>query len=180
MAVLLNNKRKYLVIIVSLIFISSLFFSFSTQSKVESSTNEGIICRPIITNWWNASWQYSTQVEIENDNSQLTNYSVLVTIPFYFEYENASDIGADIRFTYQDNTTLLNHWIEERDMTYASVFREKRWVSKSTKKRLAYPTKAEAQASFIARKRRQIKILTNQLECAKEVLFQAELGKFLN
>ncbi|MHA1923530.1 MAG: DUF2341 domain-containing protein, partial [Candidatus Heimdallarchaeota archaeon] len=122
MADLLSNKRKYLVILVSFIFISSLFFSFSTQSrKVESLTNEPITYKPIITNWWNASWQYSTQVEIDNPGFLLTNYSVKIEIPFYFDYENTSDIGSDIRFTYQDNITLLNHWIEEWDNDSESI-----------------------------------------------------------
>jgi len=129
MAVLLKNKRKYIVGIISLIFISSLFFCFSLQtSTVESSTNEGIISKPIIVNWWNTSWDFCTQVEITNPGSLLTNYSVLITIPFYFDYENASDIGSDIRFTYQDNTTLLNHWIEEWDNNSNSLV----WVKVPT------------------------------------------------
>ncbi len=126
---LLIKKRSFLVGIISLIFISSLFFSFSLQTKtVESSTNEGIISNPIITNWWNASWDFCTQVEITNPGILLTNHSVLITIPFYFDYENASDIGSDIRFTYQDNTTLLNHWTEEWDNMSNSIV----WVKVPT------------------------------------------------
>lgn len=41
---------------------------------------------------------------------------------------------------------------------------DKRWVSKTGKKRYAYPTKAEALHSFIYRKKREIKILKARLE----------------
>lgn len=44
-----------------------------------------------------------------------------------------------------------------------------KWVSKTSKKRYAYPTKQEATESFLARKNRQIAILQSQLEHAKEV-----------
>lgn len=43
-----------------------------------------------------------------------------------------------------------------------------RWVSKTSKKRFAHPTKDEAWASFQARKKRQILILSTQLKHAQE------------
>ena len=52
--------------------------------------------------------------------------------------------------------------------------KNRKWVSKTAKKRYAYPTKNEAMISFKARKNRQIKILTNQLNNVKSVLRSVE------
>ena len=41
------------------------------------------------------------------------------------------------------------------------------WVSKTSRKRLAYPSKEEAWKAFIARKRRQITILEHRLKRAR-------------
>jgi len=49
-----------------------------------------------------------------------------------------------------------------------------RWVSKTSRKRYAYPTREEALEGFKARKRRQIAILKNRLEQAQAALFYAE------
>jgi hypothetical protein len=43
----------------------------------------------------------------------------------------------------------------------------KKWVSNTSKKRFAYPTKEEALKSFILRKKRQINILEKRLDRAK-------------
>ncbi|NTU49579.1 MAG: hypothetical protein HGA87_01550 [Desulfobulbaceae bacterium] len=58
--------------------------------------------------------------------------------------------------------TPKGYWIEDE----WSI--DKRWVSKTARKRYAYPTKAEALDSFIARKRRQISILRHQAKHAQE------------
>ena len=50
-----------------------------------------------------------------------------------------------------------------------------RWVSKTARKRFAYPTKAEALNSFIIRKERQIAILTRQLQAAEVALEKAKV-----
>jgi hypothetical protein len=49
-------------------------------------------------------------------------------------------------------------------------FNDKKWVSKVAKKRYAYPTEQEAMTNFKARKRRQIEILSAQLQDAKVAL----------
>jgi hypothetical protein len=51
---------------------------------------------------------------------------------------------------------------------------KKRWVSKTSRKRLAYPTLKEALHNFRARKNRQISILTHRLERAKTALAVAK------
>lgn len=53
--------------------------------------------------------------------------------------------------------------------------KKEKWVSKTAKKRYAYPTKEEALASFKARKERQIEILEHQLNRAKTALSKAEI-----
>jgi hypothetical protein len=50
----------------------------------------------------------------------------------------------------------------------------KRWVSKTARKRFAYPTKEEALNGFIARTRARIRILDRQLACAHLSLHDAE------
>lgn len=50
--------------------------------------------------------------------------------------------------------TKKGYWIKTR-----SISQPKKWVSKTAKKRFAYPTKKEALESFEARKRRQIVLL---------------------
>jgi len=47
-------------------------------------------------------------------------------------------------------------------------------VAKYGKKRYAYPTKKEALRSFRARKKQQVRILSNQLRTAKMALLDAE------
>lgn len=51
---------------------------------------------------------------------------------------------------------------------------DKWWVSKTTRKRFAYPTRKEALENFIARKRRQVAILNYQLERAGQAWELAE------
>jgi len=66
------------------------------------------------------------------------------------------------------------HYKEADEGEWWMAFSErKRWVSKTTRKRYAYPTKAEAMASFKARKRRQIDILEYRLRGAQEALYMA-------
>lgn len=48
-----------------------------------------------------------------------------------------------------------------------------RWVSKTTRKRFAYPTKEASMVSFRARKKRQIKILKAQTRRAERALAAA-------
>ena len=50
----------------------------------------------------------------------------------------------------------------------------RKWISKTSRKRFAYPTKEEALDSFKMRKKRQIPILEGQLDCVKEALKVAE------
>lgn len=46
----------------------------------------------------------------------------------------------------------------------------KKWVSKTSKKRFAYPSESEARHAFICRKTRQIEILESKLKRAQTAL----------
>ena len=62
--------------------------------------------------------------------------------------------------------TPCGYWID--------IFKKK-WVSKVAKKRYAYPTRFEAMTNFKARKKRQIQILSAQLDNAKAALYYFDL-----
>lgn len=61
--------------------------------------------------------------------------------------------------------TPCGYWIQLFDFSD-----DKKWISKTAKKRYAYPTEKAALTSFIARKKRQIEILKTQLYIAKIAL----------
>jgi len=75
--------------------------------------------------------------------------------------------------------TPCGYWILSDPIYYHVISKpmfadgNKRWISKTARKRFAYPTKAEALNSFKIRKERQIGILSGQLENAKEALQKA-------
>jgi hypothetical protein len=64
--------------------------------------------------------------------------------------------------------TPKGHWIQR---IYETGFNgEIRWISKTSRKRYAYPTLEEALNSFIIRKKAQVNILKEQLTNAKKAL----------
>ena len=74
------------------------------------------------------------------------------------------------KYTYQlIKETAKGYWI---DVGYPQ---KGKWVSKTSKKRYAYPTREEAKENFIARKKRQISILSGQLENAKAALYYVDI-----
>lgn len=69
--------------------------------------------------------------------------------------------------------TPKGYWIGYGFNIPGNLRSEAKWVSKTSRKRYAYPTKREAIESFIARKRLQKRILKDRLEFCLESL---ELG----
>ena len=68
--------------------------------------------------WYDSGWSYRKEVTIDNtsNSNNLTDYQVKVTLnSTNFDFSKAKSDGADIRFTDDDGTTLLNHWIEKWD-----------------------------------------------------------------
>lgn len=88
--------------------------------------------------------------------------------PGYYDYYG---VNINMETLYLVKETLKGYWISY-DLNYSEnkphfIGHRKRWISKTSRKRFAYPTKEEAIESFTARKRRQVAILTGQLERAK-------------
>jgi len=65
--------------------------------------------------------------------------------------------------------TEKGYWIGHKEL---SIW--KKWVSKTSKKKYAYPTKQEAMKNFITRTKRRIKILKRQIDCCNIALGFAE------
>lgn len=68
--------------------------------------------------------------------------------------------------------TPCGYWIKQSSWLFYDL--PNKWVSKTGRKRYAYPTKEEALKSFFFKKKRQIKILQTQLDFAKNDLKIAE------
>lgn len=69
--------------------------------------------------------------------------------------------------------TPCGYWITGYDNSFGVNYRS-RWVSKTSRKRFAYPTRKEALVGLKARKIRQIEILSGHLEQAQQALDIAE------
>lgn len=76
-----------------------------------------------------------------------------------------------VEYTYSlIKETPKGYWITNNSLLFKNINFGKRWISKTAKKRYAYPTKEEAINGFIARKNRQVTILSRKLEQAKQAL----------
>lgn len=80
----------------------------------------------------------------------------------YHDFATTNGVGVQESEFPVTKETPCGYWID--------WWGTKKWVSKTARKRFAYPTKEEAETSFIARKRCQIKILEGQLRQAKAAL----------
>ena len=98
----------------------------------------------------------------------------------YIEVSYESGVQLDVKEYKLVRETPKGYWIIDDLWHYdeESVETYKKWVSKTARKRWAYPTIEEALTSFKARKNRQIRILTHQLKGAKVALKLAENGDF--
>ena len=74
---------------------------------------------------------------------------------------------------YLVKETPKGYWISyDHNYKEEVPWMKKRWVSKTTRKRYAYPTKEEALENYKARKNRQIKILKSRLEVALKISYE--------
>jgi len=88
----------------------------------------------------------------------------------YYEQAYSTMIGTIYIKVHEEKFDMVKetecgYWIQT-----GFVFPRKKWVSKTAKKRFAYPTKKEALDSFIKRKERQKEILEHKLSNVKEAL----------
>jgi hypothetical protein len=99
---------------------------------------------------------------------------------FFYRYEDRQyEDGPRISLlTYIfEKETPSGYWIGSNwPFGYYSTLYRRRWISKTSVKKYAYPTKEKALLGYLARKRRQIAILKSQLESA-EICFNMAAGE---
>lgn len=69
--------------------------------------------------------------------------------------------------------TPKGHWIGYGSLGTSDLRGSAFWVSKTSKRRRAYPTKKEAMTNFIKRTEQRVKILSNQIDYCKTALIIA-------
>jgi len=95
----------------------------------------------------------------------------MTKIFYRYDINNSFD---DIRIRLSEfvllKETPQGYWITYPDENLSSDVAWKKWVSKTGKKRFAYPTKREAKISFIRRTERRFQILNSQMNICKTAL----------
>lgn len=100
----------------------------------------------------------------------------------FYRYEDMRTWGETLvyeRVFYLVSETPKGYWIHSRPNfkkgdLYFYPHDKPYWVSKTARKRFAYPTREQALQGYLARKQRQIVILEDKLEIAKEAIIIAE------
>jgi len=97
---------------------------------------------------------------------------------FYrYEDDQSRQRNIDLITMYLDKETPCGYWItkDHPDNEYQFLHRgeKRRWVSKTTRKRFAYPTKEQAMYNYIKRKERHALILSARLDEVKIRLTRA-------
>jgi hypothetical protein len=103
------------------------------------------------------------------------HYHFVVYAPMDYDdgYSYRSDIpniGMWCREYRLKEETPKGYWIVNAE----GVEYDRKWVSKTAKKRYAYPTKREAMDSFLARTKRRISILNRQAKECEAAIAAAE------
>jgi hypothetical protein len=63
--------------------------------------------------WWNDAFSSRVRISFNNPGEELTDFPLLVKLDnARFDYSNASQTGADLRFVDADGTTVLNYEID--------------------------------------------------------------------
>ena len=71
--------------------------------------------------------------------------------------------------------TPKGYWISYGWYKSSKLRGRAKWVSKTARKRFAYPSKEEALNNFIKRQERRIRILDHQLNCCKIAVQKAKM-----
>lgn len=109
---------------------------------------------------------------------------LLMAMKFYRYTASKAILSSDLHVYhlsyYMIKETPCGYWISDQvagkhvDEDMKNPYFWKKWVSKTAKKRYAYPTKEEALESFLARKYRQAALARNTVEYAEEAIRKAE------
>ena len=83
----------------------------------------------------------------------------------------------DLIIYHSIKETQHGYWITDSDVfTFTdSKYIDKHWISKTSRKRFAYPTKKEAITNFVKRTEKRIKILQQTINDCNVALAQAKL-----
>lgn len=84
--------------------------------------------------------------------------------------EDSTNIIIVLKTFFLVKETPKGYWILENGWFFA----RQRWVSKTSKKRYAYPTKEQALTNFIKRKERYLRILRYKITSTKAAIKQAK------
>jgi hypothetical protein len=103
-------------------FTTSSDYTFD-NTKISFSAGQAQLKATTTPSWYNASWTKRKVVTIDNtgNSSTLTNYQVQVSVTYDSDMQADFD---DIRFTDNDGTTLIDHWLETKTDSTSATF----WV----------------------------------------------------
>ncbi len=62
--------------------------------------------------WWNYNWKQRSPITISNPGNTLTNYQIKLNLNYDSDMQNDFD---DLRFVESDHSTLLSHWVENKN-----------------------------------------------------------------
>ena len=142
-----------------------------TQTCLESHINQStvvvtvdFICENVgipTTKYMNVGGMYSKSFEMVKGGFMIPEYL------YRYEDHEYANIGVrvEMRKFRVIKETPCGYWVK-----LFESFDDTKWVSKTAKKRFAYPTMSQALTSFKARKRRQIEILQAQINRARSAL----------
>ena len=81
--------------------------SISTEQLVEIGTEE---LEELKLQWYDDNWNKRKPITIGNNGDELTEYQVRINVNYDSDMQNDFD---DLRFTKNDGTTEIPHWVEE-------------------------------------------------------------------
>lgn len=91
-----------------------------------------------------------------------------------YEIPSIPNINLQLRTYNLLRETPKGYWIGYGCLEIGSLRSEGIWVSKTSRKRFAYPTKEEALDNFIKRNQKRIKILKGQIESCEIAVMLAK------
>lgn len=98
-----------------------------------------------------------------------------ISIDGEYESPNLPDPKIEVRRYNLLKETPKGYWIGFGDLGDGKLHSYGKWVSKTSVKRYAYPSKKEALNNFIKRNEKRIKILKRQVLFCKIALSKAEI-----
>lgn len=99
------------------------YYKVSASNEGGASSESNAVSAATVSTWSKtySSWSHRKEITItETSGSTLTNYQLLLSVPYD---SNMNTDFSDLRFTTDDNETVLNYWIERQtDSVFADVW----------------------------------------------------------